>query len=142
MKLYRCDLCGRVFRQKTPHKCYAGCFRKHCLTYTEFEDADFEYVKKTNIVPQGALILQERAEPKIEFMVNWEQRRYEIAKDAMVGIITNSHHDDYRYEERGCSQNYKYKLKRADIVHIAVLYADALISELKRKDEEEDPQEK
>lgn len=142
MKLYRCDLCGRVFRQKTPHKCYAGCFRKHCLTYTEFEDADFEYVKKTNIVPQGALILQERAEPKIEFMVNWEQRRYEIAKDAMVGIITNSHHDDYRYEERGCSQNYKYKLKRADIVHIAGLYADALISELKRKDGEEDPQEK
>lgn len=143
MKLYRCDLCGRVFSQTTPHKCYAGCFRKHCLTYTEFEDDDCEYVKKTNIVPQGALILQERDEPKIEFMVNWEQRRYEIAKDAMVGIIANSHNDDYRYEERGCSQNYKYKLKRADIVHRAVLYADALISELKRKDGgEEDPQER
>lgn len=137
MKLYRCDLCGRVFGQKTPHKCYGGCFRKHCLTYTEFEDADFEYIKKTNIVPQGALILQEQAEPKIEFMVNWEQRRYEIAKDAMAGIIANSNNDDYRYVERGYSQNYKYKLQRADIAHRAVLYADALIAELKRKDDGE-----
>jgi hypothetical protein len=65
--------------------------------------------------------------------IDWEQRRYEIAKDAMVGIIANSHDDDYRYEERGCSQNYKYKLQRADIAHRAVLYADALIAELKKE---------
>lgn len=137
MKLYRCDLCGRVFSQKTPHKCYGGCFHKRRLTFTEFEDADFEYIKATNIVPQGALTLQERAEPKIEFIANWEHRRYEIAKDAMAGIIANSNNDDYRYEERGCSQNYKYKLRRADIAHRAVLYADALIAELKRKDDGE-----
>lgn len=133
MKLYRCDLCGRVFSQKTPHKCYGGCFRKLSLTFTEFEDDDYEYVKKPKIMPQGALILQEQAEPKIEFMVNWEHRRYEIAKDAMAGIIANSNNDDYRYEERGCSQNYKYKLRRDDIAHRAVLYADALIAELKKE---------
>ena len=141
MKLYRCDLCGRVFSQKTPHMCSGGCFRKRSLTFIEFDNADFEYVKKTDIVPQGALILQEKAEPKIEFMANWEQRRYEIAKDAMAGIIANSSKDDYRDEERGCSQNYKYKLQRADIAYRAVLYADALIAELKRKnDGEEGPQ--
>lgn len=67
--------------------------------------------------------------------IDWEQRRYEIAKDAMVGIIANSHNDDYRYVERGCSQNYKYKLERIDIVHRAVLYADALIAELKKTNE-------
>lgn len=67
--------------------------------------------------------------------VIWEQRRYEIAKDAMVGIIANSHDDDYRVVERGCSQNYKFKLKRAEIVLRAVLYADALIAELKKKGE-------
>lgn len=101
MKLYRCDLCGRVFHEITPHVCVHGNYRKRNLTFTEFEDVDCEYVKKINIVPQGPLILQEQAEPKIEFMVNWEQRRYEIAKDAMVGIIANSHNDDYRYVERG-----------------------------------------
>ena len=67
--------------------------------------------------------------------VIWEQRRYEIAKDAMVGIIANSHDDDYRVVERGCSQNYKFKLERAEIVRRAVLYADALIAELKKKGE-------
>lgn len=65
----------------------------------------------------------------------WEQRRYEIAKDAMVGIIANSHDDDYRVVERGPSQNYKYKLERAEIVRRAVLYADALITELKKEGE-------
>ena len=72
-----------------------------------------------------------------ENKIDWEQRRYEIAKDAMVGIIANSHNDDYRYVERGYSQNYKYKLKRTDIVHRAVLYADALIAELKKTNEKE-----
>ena len=67
--------------------------------------------------------------------VIWEQRRYEIAKDAMVGIIANSHDDDYRVVERGPSQNYKYKLERAEIVRRAVLYADALIAELKKEGE-------
>ena len=67
--------------------------------------------------------------------VIWEQRRYEIAKDAMVGIIANSHDDDYRVVSRGPSRNYKYKLERADIVRRAVLYADALIDELKKKGE-------
>lgn len=67
--------------------------------------------------------------------VVWEQRRYEIAKDAMVGIIANSHDDDYRVVERGYSQNYKFKLERAEIVRRAVLYADALIAELKKKGE-------
>ena len=66
--------------------------------------------------------------------VVWEQRRYEIAKDAMVGIISNSHDDDYRVVERGPSQNYKFKLERADIARRAVLYADALIAELKKKE--------
>lgn len=61
--------------------------------------------------------------------VVWEQRRYEIAKDAMVGIIANSHNDDYRV----CSQNYKFELERAEIVRRAVLYADALIAELKKR---------
>lgn len=147
MKLYRCDLCGRVFHEITPHVCVHGNYRKRNLTFTEFEDVDCEYIKKSKVdvkeksfpnIPQGALTLQERDEPKIEFIANWEHRRYEIAKDAMAGIIANSSKDDYRYEERGCSQNYKYKLQRADIAHRAVLYADALIAELKRKDDGEE----
>ena len=44
MKLYRCDLCGRVFHKITPHVCVHGNYRKRNLTFTEFEDVDYEYV--------------------------------------------------------------------------------------------------
>ena len=65
--------------------------------------------------------------------VNWKRTRVNAAISAMQGIIANSHDDDYRVGERGHSQNYKYKLERAEIVRRAVLYADALIAELKKK---------
>lgn len=65
--------------------------------------------------------------------VNWKRTRVNAAISAMQGIIANSHDDDYRVVERGHSQNYKYKLERAEIVRRAVLYADALIAELKKK---------
>ncbi len=129
MKLYRCDLCGRVFSQKTPHKCYAGCFRKHGLTYTEFEDDDFEYVKKIKIVPQGALMLQEQAEPKIEFIVNWEHRRYETAKDVLCNILASV--DLLEISRR---QEYVGMLSLKErFAKASCAYADALIAELKKE---------
>lgn len=129
MKLYRCDLCGRVFGQKTPHKCYGGCFRKHSLTFTEFEDTDFEYVKKTNIIPQGALILQERAEPKIEFMVNWEQARIDAAIAAMGGILANPDLNiNFETDEDGVVLG---------VTRVSVKLADALIAELKKEKNEQ-----
>lgn len=134
MKLYRCDLCGRVFSQKTPHMCYGGCFRKVSLAFTEFEDADCEYVKKTNIVPQGALILQEQAEPKIEFMANWEHRRYETAKDVLCNILASVDLLEMsRRQEYVGALSLKERFAKASCA-----YADALISELKIKDDGEE----
>lgn len=131
MKLYRCDFCGRVFGQKTPHMCFGGCFRKHSIAFAEFDDADFEYIKKTDIVPQGALILQEQAEPKIEFMVNWEQRRYEIAKSAMNAMLANP-----ELLQVVTSKEYVVGTSCHNrVAKVSVDYADALIAELKRKDD-------
>lgn len=134
MKLYRCDFCGRVFGQKTPHKCSRGCFRKHSIAFTEFDDVDFEYVKKTDIVPQGALILQEQAEPKIEFMVNWEQRRYDTAKDVLCNILASTDLLEIsRRQEYVGGLSLKERLAKESCA-----YSDALISELKRKDDGEE----
>ena len=131
MKLYRCDLCGRVFNQKTPHKCYGGSFRKLSLTYTEFDDDDFEYVKKPKIVPQGALILQERAEPKIEFMVNWKQARVDASIAIAQGFASNNNIFGLSEDEID-EQEAKRRLAK-----VSVSFADALIAELKRKDDGE-----
>lgn len=60
--------------------------------------------------------------------INWEQRRYEIAKDSIVAIMSN--HEFYKqvlYEEAevGCN------LIPSAIAKAAVIFADSLIKELK-----------
>ena len=148
MKLYRCDFCGRVFHEIIPHVCVHGNYRKRNLTFTEFEDTDCEYVKKLEVdvkeksfpnIPQGALILQEQADPKIEFMANWEQRRYETAKDVLCNILASVDLLEMsRRQEYVGAISLKERFAKASCA-----YADALIAELKRKDDgEEDPQER
>lgn len=109
MKVIKCNKCGRFFRVL---------------------DNSYELQKCTGC---GSSNLHEIIYSLNGDNIDWEQRRYEIAKEAMIGIIANSHDDDYRYVERGHSQNYKYKLEKTDIAYRAVLYADALITELKDK---------
>lgn len=62
--------------------------------------------------------------------VDWEQRRYEIAKEAMTSIMSNSEfYEQVLYEgaEKGQRQIQK------NISSAAVIFADALIEELKKK---------
>lgn len=118
MKLYRCDLCGRVFGQKTPHKCYAGCFRKHCLTFTEFEDVDNEYIKKSEVD------VKEKSFPE----VNWEQARIDAAIAAMGGILANPDLNiNFETDEDGVVLG---------VTRVSVKLADALIAELKKEKNE------
>lgn len=134
MKLYRCELCGRVFNQKTPHKCYGGCFRKHCLTYIEFDDTDNEYIKKSDFdvkennfpnIPQGSIILKEPLE-YIEYKVNWKQARVDAAISAMNGLLSRRNNLPFDALEKEISE---------EAARLSVALADALIAELKKKGE-------
>lgn len=49
--------------------------------------------------------------------IDWEQRRYEIAKDTLAALISNPNH---------CGKSYESEVKHA------VEFADALIDELKK----------
>lgn len=51
--------------------------------------------------------------------IDWEQRRYEIAKEMLAAFMSNS-----------CSEVYDYEMERQ--AREAVAYADALIAELKK----------
>lgn len=131
MKLYRCELCGRVFNQKTPHKCYGGCFRKHSLTFTEFEDVDNEYIKrvisdvKENNFPNIPL------EPKNEYLINWKQARVDAAIAAMQGKLAD-HTAMSRLWQGACEDTSTFHRL---IAEAAVQLADALIAELKKTNE-------
>ena len=56
--------------------------------------------------------------------IDWEQRRYEIAKDMMAAFLSNS-----------CSNVYMGNPNEQ--AKEAVMYADALIAELKNENEHE-----
>ena len=124
MKLYRCDLCGRIFHERIPHICTHGNYRKRHLTFTEFEDVDCEYIKKSEVdvkeksfpeVPRGSLILEKPLEPKIEYLTNWEQIRASAAI-AAVPFLQQVFKDNYKV-----------------IVEQSLQLADALIAELKKE---------
>lgn len=138
MKLYRCDLCGRVFHERIPHICIHGNYRKRNLTFTEFEDVDNEYIKKSEVdvkeksfpkVPQGSLILEKPQDPKIEFLINWEQARIDAAIAAMGGILANPDLNiNFETDEDGVVLG---------VTSVSVKLADALIAELKKEKNEQ-----
>ena len=66
---------------------------------------------------------QEQPTPKQE--IDWEQRRYEIAKEMMLEI--------YRHKIAVSEPGQAIAIK--DIVDVAVLFADTLIKELKEQSE-------
>lgn len=72
----------------------------------------------------------------LEFLPNidWEQRRYEIAKEAMSGILSSEHSTGYASLAAEYSKNEKHTYPKA-ISRYAVACADALIKELKGSEE-------
>lgn len=74
---------------------------------------------------------------ELDFMgenIDWEQRRYEIAKDAMSGILSSEHSTGYASLAAEYSKNEKHTYPKA-ISRYAVACADALIKELKGSEE-------
>ena len=55
---------------------------------------------------------------KVDLFIEWEQRRYYIAKDAMSKILAGS--DMYKIKQDDCK----------DVAKLSVKFADALIEEL------------
>ena len=92
---------------------------------TQLDSSSFPSVKWEDDEPTEAYITlakpQEQSQPKID----WEQRRYEIAKEMMAEI----------YRQAMEAQKYGQSVKRKDIVYYAVIFADMLIEKLKEKSE-------
>ena len=66
--------------------------------------------------------------------INWEQRRYEIAKEAMSGILSDENCVGYASVAAEYSENEKHTYPKA-VSRYAVACADALIAELKGGEE-------
>lgn len=63
--------------------------------------------------------------------IDWEQRRYELAKSAMNGILSDENEVGYACSEAKYEKNEKHTIPKA-IAQYAVDCADALIEELRK----------
>lgn len=61
--------------------------------------------------------------------VDWEQRRYEIAKEAVTAIMSN---EDFCAQVLFEGAEHGQRQIQTNIAHAAVVFADALIEELKK----------
>lgn len=103
--LITCEVCGKQKAKSEMSKSYKHRCKECVAAYARQARADE--------AKQDA----ERAVKKID----WEQRRYEVAKNAMVGLMAG-HHTIYEANK---------------LATVAMQYADALINELKKGENNE-----
>ena len=65
--------------------------------------------------------------------IDWEQRRYELAKSAMQGILSDKEEVNFACACAEYKENEKHTVPKA-VAQYAVSCADALIEELKKGD--------
>ena len=68
---------------------------------------------------------------EVEAPINWEQRRYEIAKEALSGILADADQVSFACTHAVYSPGEKRTVPKS-VSQMAVACADALIEELKR----------
>ena len=97
---------------------------------TQLDSSSFPSVKCEDNEPTEAYITLDepqeqpkQEQPQSKQEIDWEQRRYEIAKD-MLPVI---------YREQVAVSNRGQGIMRKDVADIAVAFADTLISTLKNK---------
>lgn len=107
--------------------------------YFNFKESDSIHAPIWNFYPKQGEGFERVHERELEFLedrekeIDWEQRRYEIAKDAMTAIMSNS--EFYRQTIPEDIEEDEYSIP-VSICITSVEFADALINELKYKEHE------
>ena len=106
---------------------YIGIYDGECVLFPSKDQRDWSKFKPTEayitLAETQEQSQQEQPTPKQE--IDWEQRRYEIAKEMMYKI----------YQKQVAVSNRGQGIMLKDIADIAVAFADTLIKELKEKSE-------
>ena len=90
---------------------------------TQLDSSSFPSVKWEDDEPTEAYITLAEPQEQPKHKIDWEQRRYEIAKEMMPVI----------YKHAMEAQKHGQSVKRKDTVYYAVIFADMLIDKLKEQ---------
>lgn len=102
-----------------------ACPEKDWVRYVDSEGLDL--IQELNALEDLEVI--DKTEDKA---VDWEQRRYDLAKSAMNGILSNENEVGFACSEATrYGKNEKHTIPK-DIAQYAVACADALIEELRK----------
>ena len=99
---------------------YIGIYDGECVLFPSKDQRDWSKFK-----PKKPKFDPKTLQPKTEKEIDWEQRRYESAKEMMLEI--------YRHKIAVSEPGQAIAIK--DIVDVAVLFADMLIQKLKEQSE-------
>lgn len=114
METKTCKLCGRTLPVSDFSKSYKGLCKECVAKLTRERRKATSQVTTSNSTK----------------FIDWEQRRYEIAKDMLCAIYM-----DDGNESRCANHNMGFEYQSLESsAHTAVRYADALINELKKHD--------
>lgn len=116
-----CEICG----QKKPLSEFSKSYKKRCKECV----AEMQRSKRAEKRYQNYGLSPEEEVSRID----WEQRRYEIAK-AMISVIYLDDGQAQRAEDNRTGIGFEYKVNE-QMVKEAVSIADALIAKLKKGDE-------
>ena len=121
------DRNGSIFafsERPNKYKCYWAS-----APSMQLDNSIFPSVKWEDDEPTEAYITlaepQEQPQPKTKQEIDWEQRRYEIAKEMMPIIYWHGME----------AQKHGQSVKRKDTAYYAVIFADMLIEKLREKSE-------
>ena len=101
------------------------CFRTGAIYRAD--ELDFD-----DLGPIGSLMIEKPLEPKIEFMISWEQERINVAKDAMLEMLKKMWDDTPFRRAIANSAEREGRPLPEYIAEYCASYADALIAELKK----------
>lgn len=98
---------------------------RDCRTGAQLKREQLEF---TDLGPIGPLTIEKPLEPKIEFMINWEQARVDAAIGAMTAMLASPE----LMEVVTNPTNVVEKSFESRVAKLSAEYADALIAELKK----------
>ena len=105
--------------------CWFSSFSGYLGKSKKFPSVKWEDDEPTEAYIKLAEPQREQEQPKTEKEIDWEQRRYEIAKEMMIEL----------YRQKAVVKTHVQGINPKDIAHFAVAFADILIQKLKEKSE-------
>lgn len=144
----KCEVCGKELPLSDFSKSYKNRCRKCVADMVRSERKEKNKRKDEDVIQPPLRFEMEIRDMSEDFevlrsvtgatkVIDWEKRRYELAKDFTSTLLGRLNYDPFTAHLNCCCSDGEPVKPYSNIARIAVSVADALIAELKKTKEEE-----